>query len=320
MRNPWSTTTSLLRRHPALWLPVLLADVANFWLTWLERILHRQLIEQVVVWLSQSHSVLGDTPDYSSLTPAVSAKAQALTAPLIWITRYLGVCLYTAALIATAAMVYSILNIVWPAPANLAQTGPSPRSPKSAILAERARILLFALKFFLLNALVGVVGSWLVSWAVQLQTFWEKTTSTSQAFQNSVERLNLPMLLPALLMGVVIAAVMAPIAVRLLQPPGSVLSAKQRSLARLFAVIALGVTAAIQVILQPLEGLVFQHLGTGIATLLLAGTAVSLITAIPFVPLYVSLALIAEPDATISAAPEPSDFPTPAHIRESAEP
>jgi hypothetical protein len=298
MRNLWSTTTSLLRQHPILWLPVILADVASFWLSWLERLLHTQLIEQVVIWLSQSHSVLGDTPDYSTLTPAVSNKAAALTAPLVWTTRYLGICLYTAALIATAAIVYSVAA---PETATLKQS-------RSSIWTSRRRILIFSLKFFFLNAVVGILGSWLLSWSLQLQSFWEKSTSTSPAFQIAIEKSNLPVLLPALLLAAAIATIMAPIAVRLLQPPPVPLSPQQAKSARHASLIVVAVAAVLQVLIQQVEPSLFQHLGTATATLLTVGFAVSLITAIPFVPLYVALSLIATPEAN---APAPILEPTP---------
>jgi hypothetical protein len=299
MRNLWSTTTSLLRRHPLLWLPVIAADVASFWLSWLERLLHRQLIEQIVIWLSKSHSVLGETPDYNTLTPAVANKAAALTAPLVWTTRYLGICLYTAALIATAAIVYS-----------LSETGAATlRQGLLSIQTSRRRILIFSLKFFFLNAVVGILGSWLLSWSMQLQSAWEKNTSASSAFQIAVEKSNLPVLLPALLLAVAIATIMAPIAVRLLQPPGVPLFPQQAKSARRTSLIVVAIAAALQVLIQQVEPSLFQRLGTATATLLTVGFAVSLITAIPFVLLYVALALIAKP---VRSAPATTPEPTPA--------
>jgi hypothetical protein len=299
MRNLWSTTTSLLRHHPLLWLPVIVADVASFWLSWLERLIHTQLIEQVVIWLSQSHSVLGNTPDYNSLTPAVSAKAQALTAPLVWTTRYLGICLYTAALIATAAIVY---NLSEPEAAPLKQA-------RSGIWTSRRRILIFSLKFFFLNAVVGILGAWLLSWALQLQSLWEKTTSPSSTLQIAVEKSNLPVLLPALLLAAAIATIMAPVAVRLLQPKGVPLTPQQAKSARHASLIVVAVAAALQVLIQQVEPYLFQHLGTATPTLLTVGFAVSLITAIPFVLLYVALSLIATPAHPAPALELPPALP-----------
>jgi hypothetical protein len=100
-------TFSLLREHPILALPVIAADLLSFAAMHIQHALH----EPLFAWaFSNNDSVLATTRGTFVLTPENAPKAALLTVPLVWGCYFLSVCLYTGALLITAALVRKVSN------------------------------------------------------------------------------------------------------------------------------------------------------------------------------------------------------------------
>jgi hypothetical protein len=93
---------SLLRKHPALVLPVLTADTLSFAAMHLQHALHDPLLG---LFFGHRDSVLGSSRTSFVLTPQNASRAFWLLAPLIWGCYLLTTYLYTAALVFTSGQV-----------------------------------------------------------------------------------------------------------------------------------------------------------------------------------------------------------------------
>ena len=89
MRTLWRSSISILRQYPILWLPVLLAEFINFNLGWFTNSCRHWLIQRILPWLSEGHSVLSNGPVYGGLSQQVINKAILLASPLEWVSRFL---------------------------------------------------------------------------------------------------------------------------------------------------------------------------------------------------------------------------------------
>jgi hypothetical protein len=134
-------TYELLRTHPALWLPYLVAELLAIflWQLW------GMAREGIFKWFTTGHSVLGGNLSAPRDNYAALDRASIVGLPLGLATVLVVVCLFVAALVATAAMVNSI--------------GREQKLDASEILggvAQRWRaILLFALRFLIVFGVIG---------------------------------------------------------------------------------------------------------------------------------------------------------------------
>jgi len=301
MRNLWRTTASLLRQHPILWLPVVLAEFVNFNLRWFERLLQHHLIQLLILWFSQTHSVLSSTPVHVQPTESIMLKVVLLTAPLEWSMRFLCAAVSVSSLVATAAILQ-----------NIAETGCGTiRVVPVSIRLSIRRILIFALQ---LLAFI-VASGFLVALLTPLIAALNLPDKLAQLFSLSIEAkiaLDSSQFIHYLTRNIVVVPVallllyiMAPAAVRLLQLPYSVPAehqAKRARIAALFAAVAIFVLGYLN---SMLEAPFIQQLNLQSSLAIYCyRIIVALILTLPYVPLFIAFYLIANPESPLVAAPD----------------
>jgi hypothetical protein len=190
---------------------------------------------------------------------------------------------------------------------SLARTG---RASLRASIAPTAnsgyRIFIYSLKLFGLNLVAGSLGSFLYVWTLQLQNSWAESTSASLKFVNGVQQLNLPAVLSTLLLAIGVAVIITPIAVRLIQPPDTVPAPNQANRARVAGIFAAVAISILSFLVSTLETPLFQQQHPTSSLFIYAiGMAATLITAIPNIPLYIALYLIATPDSPFTIPESP---------------
>jgi len=125
----------LLKKHPILWLPYLVAELLAIFLWRLRGLAEHGIFH----WFTTDHSVLGG--DIASPRPGHAALTNASIAylPIGIATIVMVVCLLVASLLATAAMVDSIEQ----------EQRPDTRKILADLVARWRRILLFSLRFLI---------------------------------------------------------------------------------------------------------------------------------------------------------------------------
>jgi hypothetical protein len=297
MRSLARTTAFLVLRHPILWLPVLLADAASFCLTRGGNLLDRQLTNLLLPWLTATHSALSGATEHVYPTPFVLFKLALFTAPLAWAIRFVSFNLYAAAIVATGTLLALLAR----------QAHASLSAAASTIASSINRILVYAWKLLILSMLAVFLSAPLEQLALMLQNLIEKATSMSLKSELALEKLDLPTLLCTALIAIIAAWIMAPITLKLLQPPDSIPTAQQKLRARISALIAVTAWFALDRIVSGLAAPFFQQPHTLSSLILAIRGIASLITALPTIPLYIALNLIATEDP--SAPPDTSTAP-----------
>ena len=300
MQTLWRTTASILRNYPILWLPLVAADLVSFGLSWTERRLHHDLILHLVSWLSQSHSVLSSTPVYADPPPYTASVIAILTAPITWVTYFASTVLYTSAMLVTASIL-----------ANLADNGqPRPRSAALALSSSRRRILLFSLKLCAIFVLSLPVMGLLFAVAFEFQRFLETTAFLPLKLQLQLQHADLFGYLTELPILMAIAYMVAPIALKLLQPPGAIPTPQARKAARIATLIVVAVTSTLEIFLPRVVTTFLQQLNPAPPLVVyIVRTLTSLIAAVPYVLLYIALYLIATPDSPLAIPPPANTEP-----------
>jgi hypothetical protein len=304
MRTLWRSTASILRRYAVLWLPVAIAQFISFNLKWLDGAIRSRLMHVLMPWLlhSQSHSVLGGTIVVDSPAPEAMRKFIALTAPIQYGTKYLGDFLFACALIATAAILHSLV----------ANNRGTLRDAATPISSSINRIAIYCLKLLAISVAANVVVSFLAPFYLSFVTHNgpEKLLHLSPESQVALASSTLftifldhLWLLPITLC---VVYVMAPIELHLLQPPDLLPTPGQKKQARLVAATAAIVISALAIAISAIEQNVFnlQGIAHSDQTLYWINTFASLVRAIPFAPLYIAFYLIATPDSPLALTPE----------------
>lgn len=218
----------LLRMYPSLWLPYIVADLLAICLWRLRGLTERSIFH----WFTTSHSVLSGevaSPHYDS---ASLARASIAYAPIAITTIIAVVCLFVAALVATADIVDSIKK----------EQRPDARAILAKLATHWRKILLFALRF-LITAGVFFAGTTGLSYYLLFRTR-RQDLLTSFWF-----------LAGQLLIEVGCAAwLVMPAAIRLLEGGAEVrTSAQARSQGTILAIIAAEVGAALGSFVPKLE-------------------------------------------------------------------
>jgi hypothetical protein len=306
MRILWRSTTSLLRQYPILWLPVLVAEIVNFNLRWFERLLLRPLRHQLILWFSQAHSVLSTTPVPIQPTGSIMIKTALLTAPLEWGMQFLCAAVTVASLVATAAILQSI-----------AKTGRgSLRAVIAPITSSRRRILIFSLQLFAFGVIAGIVIAIFLPLLSTLYLPYKLAQFFSLSLKTEMvlNKLQLNFLTNYILLApitLISLYIMAPLAVRLLQPPDSIPAKHQAKQARIAALFVSVATCILSYLLFRLDSLfiALQYAPTGPVAYLFH-TFTSFIAAGPWVPLFIAFYLISNPESPLvgaSVAPPEED-------------
>lgn len=278
MQVIWRKTIDIFWQHPALWLPVVFADAIVFCLKWLQR----DAIHRIVMWLAETHSVLGEV-QYRTDGRWFRAKVFLLTLPITWGTYFVSILLYVVALI--------VVNGV------LAAASESGRLPVWAWLdVPRPRylsVLLLCLKTLALCAVSLGIFFGLTS---LLQTVHLREVMINPVFTYGITAL----------LGTGIAYVISPAAVTILRADLShPLTTLEASRARVAAALAVAGSVVISLFVQHAGQSLLdkpQHLNG----VMLHGIELlsSLLSALPYIPLFIALSLIASnKDSETTAAP-----------------
>jgi hypothetical protein len=263
MNHIWQRTVFLFWQYPVLWLPVLVADFAGYWLTRLQQL----LTHQIVLWIVQSgqHSVLGDITAPITYQSSAVMKAALLTAPLVWGNYFLHIAIYALAFVITAAFVRNRSH------------ESSSGLGLSHIRGQIVPVFRFALKVLALCAIAALLFFLLGSAGLLSQSFsWFFTMGLTIFFSSAI------------------GWILAPPAIKLVQvqsptPPDPIL---KRS-ARLYAAIAIAVSTTMAFALQTVTR------ATHGPPLWITCVAIfiSFIAAVPYIPLFIALALLANPSS-----------------------
>jgi len=315
MRSLLSKTIALLRRYPILWLPALLAEFAAFLLRWLVNPLQRYLSRQLLLWLTQSHSVLGGAAEHVAPSGSTLAKLHLLRLPFAFGTEFLGILFSTVALVATAALLRSLAES---RPAILPATLPQ-------IAASRRRIFHFALTLLGLNIVsectYGFAMPIFMPLVSTLQSGVEHTFSLSLAASMEIEKLNLIgnlvshlWVLPVVLC---IAWLIAPLQARLTQASAFALTPPQAAQARIATILAALTLSLLSFLIAMLAALLFQsQLPSPLAIDFAIGVVRTLLTSLPLALLYIALTLVADPSVAAIPTPTPTELTEPGNPTE----
>lgn len=135
MQKLFRRAAELLSKYPILWLPYIAADLLTICLWRLRGLAEKGIFH----WFTTGHSVLGGDIALPRHDSATLARASIAYAPIGIATIIAVVCLFVAALSATAVMVDSIER----------EQRPEAREILADIAAHWRRILLFALRFLI---------------------------------------------------------------------------------------------------------------------------------------------------------------------------
>lgn len=101
MAELWRDLVEMLRRHPALWLPVLVADLLGY----LVNLGRNGILHAVVMHQTAQQSVLGGAVVHAQMSASALRSTTIVALLLTWSTYFLRLMLYAAAFIATAALI-----------------------------------------------------------------------------------------------------------------------------------------------------------------------------------------------------------------------
>jgi hypothetical protein len=276
MRTLWRTTAYLFWQHPILWLPVVLADLIAFCL----RTLQDWMTHAVIYSLVAGHSVLSSSPEPVQTLPVVWSVIFAASKLLV---ELLNAYLYAAAMVAISILI----------PALIAQTRIPWREIPFAIRQRRVQILLLRLKVFGMLIVAASLGAALIVYLPRLHFLPPLFAIESHSESYAIEAVVLA----------AIAWILAPSAVALLRPrEAPPTNAQSMRHARILAAISVSATAALYYLATFLRPSFAPELTTPLAInafWLIASVA----SALPYIPLFIALYLIANPDNPLAIPP-----------------
>ena len=101
MAELWRDLVELLRSRPALWLPVLIADLLSYGIN----LGRNSLVRVIVLHNTAQQSVLGGTVVHGPMTASAMESTTIVALLLSWLTNFARILLYTCAFVATAALI-----------------------------------------------------------------------------------------------------------------------------------------------------------------------------------------------------------------------
>ncbi|MGP8259513.1 MAG: hypothetical protein ACLQM6_06110 [Acidobacteriaceae bacterium] len=312
MRDLWRCSKSLIRQYPILWLPVAIVEFIDVILGWLERLFRHWLIQKLFLWMSEEHSVLSKSPVYGQPTQHVMNQVMIITVPLGWCILLLYNVLLACAIVAMASMLQRIPE---------AGTG-TLRDTVAPVKSSIRRIMVFAITLFGLNVIGQSITAFLTA-LIQfpnlnhlqsaLEQMLEHILSLSVRSQIALEHSNLIVNLFGILWPIPITLcvvyIIAPLQVRLLQPPDTNPTAQQVRSARivwLLAIVTSTLATCARVLLQ--TGLVVA-LQSPVSISYLFQVVTPLISVAIYTPLFIAIYLIANPGSPLAIPPIPPGIP-----------
>ena len=106
MGELWRDLVEILRRRPALWLPVPLADLLGYLLN----IGRNSLMRSFIFHQTAQRSALGGAVVHTQLSASAMQSTAVIALLVSWLTYFLRILLYSAAFAATAALVTAFLD------------------------------------------------------------------------------------------------------------------------------------------------------------------------------------------------------------------
>ena len=265
MQSLWRKASWLFWQYPVLWLPVLVADLAGSLLN----ILRKIITHQVTFWLQPGDSVFSH---HSVLNLPAGVSSLWLLAPLnVW-TNLMRLCLYSTAFVLTGALIKTLDD-------NPTTPSPNLRVAIRALPAKARQILIVSVVILIASPVAGLLGA------------------AYSNFNNPPFGLNKEQQISAtvVLALAALAFATAPFALRLAQPSNpEPLPEKSRNAGRILATLAVAASGAISLILQQPTSWTLASLTTHDSLERnLVYIMASCIAAIPYIPLFIALALIA---------------------------
>jgi hypothetical protein len=277
---------------------VAIVEFVELILRWLESLFRHWLIQKLLLWLSEGHSVLSNSPVYRAPTQHVINKAIIIAAPIGWCILLLYNVLLTCAMVAIASMLQRIPE---------AGTG-TLRDAVAPIKSTVRRILVFAITLFGLNVIGQTITSFLALLVqpINLNNFQsrlEQILSLSLKSQIALEQSNFISNIFANLWPIPITLcvvyVIAVLQIRLLQPPGTYPTAQQIGNARIvwfLAAITSTVATCASILLEASLLIVLQQ---SHSIIYLFDVVIHLIRLAIYAPLFIAIYLIATPESPL---------------------
>ncbi len=257
-------SAELLRQHPVLWAPYICANLCASGLTQLRS----AGTKATFYWLAVKrwHAAPGSNGAASAFYASVQT-VQRLNSALIWGTTYVEFSIDATAMVLTAILVARMLR----------QRRLELAAAKTGLRGYPGRILIYALKFWVLYLALDVV---LLEAGTLFKPLLHLSDPAGSALTTGVDSVA----------AVFFAWVMAPVALRLLRPAGApALSKTNVKLGRYCFMLTVAVSLILGWALDPLfDKLLSDSIGTAGEVAL-----ASLLAQIPFVWLYIALALLA---------------------------
>jgi hypothetical protein len=269
----WRRTVTLAREYPALWLPVIFADLVGFSLR-VNKLAAIEFADRLFHRMFPRHSVLigtiGDSPTAGvpSFVAAVLITFVIQSAPIV---------LYTVAYFVTARMVRRYVGIE--------------SSSKGSHIGRK--MVALSIRGLLVGCVAGIaIGLLSVAY---LRSTWHVV--------------GLPGIIFAEVMGAVVtsafAYVMVPPAMRLLAEPAESLNKRSIRLGRKCAIGAVMASTGLLILESIVVGIVYRT-HAEIRTIQAIG---SLLSALPYAPLYIALSLLTRDEQTEVTREQPALVP-----------
>lgn len=273
MKDLLRKSAIILRQHPILWVPYIVAEVIDRCMSWFRHFADGRIFR----WVAnrQIHSALGNFAAHST-EAAVMHNLSRLREILFWTTQYISICIFATAMVFTAILTGILLR---DQPSALAQATAKLRTyPK--------RILVYASKAWLLGLLL-FTSSLVALLFLHPGSHSFAAVSSSHAYPAISDGLNL-------LTGLCFVWLMAPVAINLLRPPGSpALAMQDRRIGQYFYMLTFVVIWAVEHSLDPAISELLRKLpATHYAVDYFLFPLIELLSVFPFI----AFALIADPD------------------------
>jgi hypothetical protein len=265
MSKLWRPVSYLFWQYPKLWLPVTVAEVASYSVKRLQQIISHQIVLLVYHGGSVLSSPQDPVPGRSEVM-----KVAALAAPLLWGSYFVSILLYTCAMLATSRMLTQLV------------------SSGMIELTVRSRIpdaLKFSLKLLALCASCAILFAFpITSLALSIGS---RDLSTNPAYIGAI----------VLMLTCAISFVMAPDALRIVSAHRNQIQPEQARSSRISACVANAAAIVLSLVVTrariPLWNSWHNHEQIVLAAINLIG---GVVVAVPYVPLFITLYLIANPD------------------------
>jgi hypothetical protein len=265
MRNLFRRASFLFWQHPILWLPIVIVDPLVLYLNLLDKKLTHAIIFNVVT----RYSVLG-APESTPVTSLQTLKILFLTKPIDWGTHFISLCLYTCAMIA-------IFNLI---SALRLKQDLSRGTVLGPVQKSFTRLTFFSLKLLITIGIAAIPFIALTITFVQRNGALYVSTKT---FGNALSTIFFS----------AIAYLFAPTALKLLRPENSETPAPEtRLLAKISAVLTFIASAALYFLAEQIEPSFISRTPRWNSALVYE-TAASLVSATPYIVLFIALSLLA---------------------------